>query len=65
MVIISSSVRLSREISVIIKESPGFIRSNKPASLRSLLLTFPLTVSMYHLSMLNPFFSAKRIISSR
>ena len=34
-------------------------------ALGSLLLTFPLTVSMHHLSMLNPFFSAKRIISSR
>ena len=47
------------------KESPGRILSNTPDNLRSLLLTLPLTVSVYHLSMLIPFLSAKRTISSR
>ena len=65
IVIISSSVRLSRDISVTIKESPGRILSNTPDNLRSLLLTLPLTVSVYHLSILIPFLSAKRTISSR
>jgi hypothetical protein len=54
-----------RDISVTIKESPGRILSNTPDNLRSLLLTLPLTVSVYHLSMLIPFLSAKRTISSR
>ena len=40
-------------------------RFNIPDSFRSLLLTLPLTVSVYHLSIFNPFFSAKRRSSSR
>ena len=60
----SINVLLNRETSVTIRQSPSCKDSRRSPSFRSLLCTFPLTTSWYHLSISSPRWAANFLISS-